>query len=434
MSIVLLILKIIGITLAVLIGLILLFVILVLLVPIRYRGNAEYPYEGNRIPADGHGVVSWLLHIIHISFDTTSEGQILKVKVFGFTFYTNDPAVEAKKAEKLKKKQEKIKAKKRKKKEKELKRKKKAKQKADAKRKKMQDSQRNKSSVQQDKAFKKWNKEKKKRGDSDSENDSLGSLDRAYFDADAAQKLKDKNVSDQAENNAAITNESTKPRPGSAEYVKAKTDEWNRNEKKKKSEIYKKNLKIFDDEDEEEADDTVSDTDSDDAWNEADEGEKKGKFSKIKEKIKSIVNLPKRIYNKISAISDKVNAGLEFKDDPRVRTAVKFAISKVKLILKRVLPRKLSGNAVIGMDNPATTGYIFGGFCMIYGKWAGHFVLEPDFTGKRLEGNIKFKGKIVLLGVAIPALKLIRNKDFKYLRSRFDDLRKNKKEDTEINE
>ena len=114
----LLILKIIGITLAVLIGLVLLIVILILFVPIRYRGNGEYPYTGNKLPADLHGKVTWLLHLVHVSFDTTPEGQILSVKIFGITFYTNDPETLARKAAKEKKKQEKLAAKRKKKKEK----------------------------------------------------------------------------------------------------------------------------------------------------------------------------------------------------------------------------------------------------------------------------------------------------------------------------
>ncbi|MCR5205622.1 MAG: DUF2953 domain-containing protein [Lachnospiraceae bacterium] len=141
LTVILTILKIIGIILAVLIGLVLLIVLLVGFVPIRYKASGEYPYEGrmneevvskrkraalmNKVKASDektedefgedvkelkirvNAVVSWLLHIVHVSVDMDSTGLIITARLFGFKIYSTDPETVKKKEEKRKKKEEK---------------------------------------------------------------------------------------------------------------------------------------------------------------------------------------------------------------------------------------------------------------------------------------------------------------------------------------
>ena len=59
-----LILKIIGIILAVILGILVLLVCIVLLVPVRYAADADFP--GNVSEIKAHGSVSWLLHLIRL--------------------------------------------------------------------------------------------------------------------------------------------------------------------------------------------------------------------------------------------------------------------------------------------------------------------------------------------------------------------------------
>ncbi|MGN0404366.1 MAG: DUF2953 domain-containing protein [Bariatricus sp.] len=59
-----LLLKIIGIILAVILGILVLLVCIVLLVPVRYAADADFPGNVNEIKA--HGSVSWLLHLIRL--------------------------------------------------------------------------------------------------------------------------------------------------------------------------------------------------------------------------------------------------------------------------------------------------------------------------------------------------------------------------------
>ena len=140
LTVILTILKILGIIIAVLVGLILLIVLLVGFVPVRYKASVKYPEEGslneevisqrkrdilkNKIKgADekedsgesdekenkpimikANAVVSWLLHILHISLDVDSTGMVINARLFGlFRIYSTDPEYVKKREEKKKK-------------------------------------------------------------------------------------------------------------------------------------------------------------------------------------------------------------------------------------------------------------------------------------------------------------------------------------------
>ncbi len=79
--IILLILKIIGIAIAVILGLLLLCVCAVLFVPVRYRGNVKYYGQ-----LEGEGGIFWLLHLVSIRAvynSQTPDGPRIVVKILG---------------------------------------------------------------------------------------------------------------------------------------------------------------------------------------------------------------------------------------------------------------------------------------------------------------------------------------------------------------
>lgn len=82
-EIILLILKIIGITALSLLGFVLLLIILVLFVPIRYKIESTNEVDGQ---IEARGVVSFLLHMIHIRIDY-KKNLIYYVKIFGVKIY-----------------------------------------------------------------------------------------------------------------------------------------------------------------------------------------------------------------------------------------------------------------------------------------------------------------------------------------------------------
>lgn len=91
MHVVLLLLKIIGIILAVLLGIFLLLVLTVLLVPIRYRFKAD-----NLGEIHGEGRITWLLRFISVKGLMDKGTFLYSVRIFGFLIKTNGERKERK--------------------------------------------------------------------------------------------------------------------------------------------------------------------------------------------------------------------------------------------------------------------------------------------------------------------------------------------------
>ena len=102
LSILLTILKVIGIILASILGLIILILLLVLFVPIRYKGAFARTGIDDDPPIDARAQVSWLLHIVHISVKYPSE-PIGKVRIFGIPIMQIPPKKKKEKPDKEKK-------------------------------------------------------------------------------------------------------------------------------------------------------------------------------------------------------------------------------------------------------------------------------------------------------------------------------------------
>lgn len=382
LTVILTILKILGIIIAVVVGLLLLIVLLVGFVPVRYKAAVKYPEEGtlnedvisrrkrdalmNKIKGSdekeesgeaeeeekkkllikANAVVSWLLHIVHVTVDVDSTGMIINVRLFGlFKIYSTNPEFVKKKEEKAKKKEEK--------------------------RRKKEGKQKHKDAA------------KKKDG------------------KDSGAEEKNKEVKE--DNKPVITSEDEKNGKGE------KTD---------------KDEDTTDDTDdtdikESEEDEDIFDPDDDEEPEEGSGKYKgiKGKFLKIKEKIISIKN-------KISSLNKKKNYIMDMKDNERVRNGVSYAKDKFLLILKRILPKKLNGYVAFGMEDPASTGKILGTLSAFFPIWGGHVTVVPDFDNKRLEVDADLKGRIMLGLLVIPALKVWFNKDIKYIRKKVGKLRK----------
>lgn len=82
LTVLLLILKILGIVLLVLLGILLALLLIVFFVPVRYQGSG-YREEGDPVPVHVQLKVTWLLHLVRVSFIYPEEA-FLKVKVLFF--------------------------------------------------------------------------------------------------------------------------------------------------------------------------------------------------------------------------------------------------------------------------------------------------------------------------------------------------------------
>ena len=88
-SVVLTVLKILGIIILSVIGLVLVLVLLICISPVRYKVDGKY-YDR----PDGKLTVSWLLHILHATAGYDGNGLIYKVRVFGIPVLKSKPKSE----------------------------------------------------------------------------------------------------------------------------------------------------------------------------------------------------------------------------------------------------------------------------------------------------------------------------------------------------
>ena len=87
-SVLLSILKILGIVLLVLLGILLVFLLLILFVPVRYKVSAERD-SGDEQTLQAQVKITWLFHILNMLY-SYPDAAYLRVRVFIFTVFRSD--------------------------------------------------------------------------------------------------------------------------------------------------------------------------------------------------------------------------------------------------------------------------------------------------------------------------------------------------------
>ena len=102
-------------------------------------------------------------------------------------------------------------------------------------------------------------------------------------------------------------------------------------------------------------------------------------------------------------------------DRPECKPAVTILFGQLWYLLKKIKPSKIEGNVIFGTGDPATTGQIIGAIAAVYGFFPEKLQVIPDFEEKRYEGNIRAKGKLRFIHLIIIAVKLIADRNFRYV-------------------
>ena len=102
-------------------------------------------------------------------------------------------------------------------------------------------------------------------------------------------------------------------------------------------------------------------------------------------------------------------------DSPRGKSAVELTFAQLWVLLKKLKPSKIEGNVIFGTGDPASTGQAIGAIGALYGFLPKKLHITPDFEEERYEGKLHIKGKLRLIHVVIIALKLIVDKNFRYV-------------------
>ena len=130
--------------------------------------------------------------------------------------------------------------------------------------------------------------------------------------------------------------------------------------------------------------------------------------SKVKKKKRS----GKRT-NLFKNIKDSVGKFFKTITDENNKRFVKAVKNIIVRLLKDIKPDMIKADLVVGMEDPAATGILFGFIGIFTVIWPGKYHIIPDFEREVLKGKIMIKGKIfnfILLKYIIEA---IRNEDIK---------------------
>ena len=135
-------------------------------------------------------------------------------------------------------------------------------------------------------------------------------------------------------------------------------------------------------------------------------------LSKIKNKITLLCG-------KIKSLSAKGAQVRAFFTDPENQATIRLIFRQFKAILKHLLPQKVKGEAVLGFDDPATTGQVLS-LCSLLCVWYGEALqITPVFDESIMEADVELKGRIRPGTLMVLALRILFNKNFRVLIKRW---------------
>jgi hypothetical protein len=121
---------------------------------------------------------------------------------------------------------------------------------------------------------------------------------------------------------------------------------------------------------------------------------KVGKVGKVK-KVKK-VKKAKKVKKEGPSNFDQAKEMISFLRADENQGLLKFVIKKVFKIIKLILPRKIKGDVMFGLSDPATTGYVLGMICIFYPVYHKSVSVAPNFEMAMIEGDGEFSGKITI--------------------------------------
>ena len=122
-----------------------------------------------------------------------------------------------------------------------------------------------------------------------------------------------------------------------------------------------------------------------------------------------------RFCDKLNSTREKAEEILDLASDNRTKNALSHILKELKLILKRVLPRRWDLSMNFGMEDPSLTGKILAALSVIYPFFPGKMEIEPDFSKQVIKGHTELKGHIRAAAFIGPAIRLLFDKNIRYV-------------------
>ena len=136
-------------------------------------------------------------------------------------------------------------------------------------------------------------------------------------------------------------------------------------------------------------------------------------------KLKNLKCTFQRFCDKIKRMAEKYQEMKAFALDERTKAAVRLVWKQAGILMRQVLPKKISGDLHFGTSDPALTGQILGAIGIFYPLFMDNVKVEPDFERAVLEGELFLKGRLRMASVVRIAWRLFRDRNVRYVYRRF---------------
>ncbi len=375
------ILKIIGILLAVLLGTLVMVILLALFVPVRYRFFIK---KRDDMLIDGK--VHWLLHLIHGHFVLEDKKPVIILRIFGIKVFDSTRVKKEKKE-----KPEKAKVKKAKK-------------------------DRNKDKEAKGKERKVRDLEKKAADKKDKLAEHTGNpIEKSKETPETVQKEKQiekTKITSEGKEESVVQTKSEVKADGKQELTVKET--LKQGQSLKEETISKKDV----------LSEKQSSSSQDESAEDSTEKTKKVSFfGKIRDGIKKAIdtlrNLKEKLQKILKIIRDvfeKKNLVMAFLKDEGNKSGMKTIFASLWGILKHVSPHTVEGYFKYGTGDPYTTGEALAALSFVYAMYGDKFSIEPDFMNKVFEAEVKVRGRVRLFNLLKIGIKLWRDEHFKYIK------------------
>lgn len=145
----------------------------------------------------------------------------------------------------------------------------------------------------------------------------------------------------------------------------------------------------------------------------------------IEKIIDFIINLDERVETLKKKVSDftkniedkqdLIEYYIDALTDEKNKATLAMCYNRISRVLKHIIPRKLSGYARFGFEDPALTGQILSIYSVLYPFIHDKIQVVPEFNEEILEGKLYVKGRIRVAVVLWAAVKLYFSKDVRRL-------------------
>ena len=138
-------------------------------------------------------------------------------------------------------------------------------------------------------------------------------------------------------------------------------------------------------------------------------------WNAVKKTIINIIWILKKGREGIGALYQKAAQVKRFLDETAHREAFRLILRTGRKFLAHILPVRIRGTFEFGTGDPCSTGQLLGALSILYAKTGGDFVVIPDFEETRYEGEISFRGRIRGVVLLILTIRLVTDKNLRML-------------------